>query len=383
MPNLFVPILIFSLSFLVCNSYVALGRQALAGGWKPIDASDPEVIGIGKFAVNEHNKEEKASLNFIKVVKGESQVVAGMKYNLTIKAADGSVDKNYEAVVWDKPWQKFRQLVSFKGTDPFSSVGDLETIQERERGWPALLLNMGSDGGRQCGPQACQSSFVFLWESYKPPMTIEEAILQIKKYWPSWDTRKWFSCISSETLRISQLCNNLKSILKSSKGILYAEQQKNILHQCRTLSLMWVGRNRLAPTHPESVEGILGYPLNHTWIDGLSLGERLHFLKHTFQTHTLGYHLFVLKSLFPDGITLLSIYSEVGGANITLNRFGIRLKAVVSIEPSKPRRKILRQWWENSDQKRELVQIATIKKLSSSKLGSLTDNFGVFDFIIC
>nr|GEX91736.1 cysteine proteinase inhibitor 5-like [Tanacetum cinerariifolium] len=115
MQNLFVPILIFSLSFFVCNSYVALGRQVLAGGWKPIDASDPEVIGIGKFAVNEHNKEEKASLKFIKVVKGESQVVAGMKYNLTIKAADGTVDNNYEAVVWDKPWQKFRQLVSFKG----------------------------------------------------------------------------------------------------------------------------------------------------------------------------------------------------------------------------------------------------------------------------
>ncbi|GKA39855.1 hypothetical protein Tco_0732448 [Tanacetum coccineum] len=46
---------------------------------------------------------------------------------------------------------------------------------------------------------------------------------EIKIYWPSWDTRKQLSCISSETLGISQLCDNLKSILKSSKGILYAE----------------------------------------------------------------------------------------------------------------------------------------------------------------
>ncbi|PWA84093.1 S-adenosyl-L-methionine-dependent methyltransferases superfamily protein [Artemisia annua] len=217
----------------------------------------------------------------------------------------------------------------------------------------------------------------------KPPMTIEEAIPQTKKYWPSWDTRKQLSCISSETLGISQLCDKLRNILKSSKGILSAEQQKYILHQCRTLSLMWVGRNRLAPLEPESVERILGYPLNYTQTDGLSVGERLHSLKHSFQTHTLGYHLSVLKSLFPDGITLLSIYSGVGGAEITLNLLGIRLKAVVSIEPSEPKRKILRQWWENSDQTGELVQIATIQKLSSSKLGSLIDKFGVFDFIIC
>nr|GEX35749.1 RNA-directed DNA polymerase, eukaryota [Tanacetum cinerariifolium] len=72
----------------------------------------------------------------------------------------------------------------------------------------------------------------------------------------------------------------------------------------------------------------------------------------------------------------------VGGAEINLNRVGIRLKVVVLIEPSEPRRKILRQWWENSHHTGELVQIATIQKLSSSKLGSLMDEFGVFDFII-
>ena len=76
---------------------------------------------------------------------------------------------------------------------------------------------------------------------------------------------------------------------------------------------MWVGRNQLAPIEPESVEKMLGYQLNHTQTDGLSVGERLHSLKYSFQTHTLGYHLSILKSLFPDGITLLYIYSGVGG----------------------------------------------------------------------
>ncbi|KAJ9559358.1 hypothetical protein OSB04_013972 [Centaurea solstitialis] len=202
----------------------------------------------------------------------------------------------------------------------------------------------------------------------KPSMTIEEVMPQTKKYWPSWDTRKQLTCINSETIGISQLCDRLRNILIDSKGLLSPEQQKNLLHQCSALNLMWVGRNRLAPIEPELVERILGYPMHHTREDGLSLGERLQSLKHSFQTDTLGYHLSVLKSMFPEGLTLLSIYSGVG---------------VVSIEPSETKRKILRQWWDRSDQTGELVQIENIQKLSSSKLESLIKKFGVFDFIIC
>ncbi|XP_076920635.1 cysteine proteinase inhibitor 5-like [Bidens hawaiensis] len=108
MPNLLITVLIV---LFICKPFVALG-----GGWKPIpDVTDPKVVDIGKFAVDEHNKEDNASLKFIKVVKGETQVVAGMNYNLTIIAADGSVENNYVALVWDIPWAKFRKLVSFKG----------------------------------------------------------------------------------------------------------------------------------------------------------------------------------------------------------------------------------------------------------------------------
>ena len=132
----------------------------------------------------------------------------------------------------------------------------------------------------------------------------------------------------------------------------------------------------------ESVERILGI----RWITlrhmGLALEKRLHSLKHSFQIHTLWYHSSILNLLFPDRLTFLSIYSGVGGAEITLNWLGIRLKDAISIEPSEPNWKILR-WWENLDQTGELVQIATIQKLSSSKLGSLIDKFGVFYFIIC
>ncbi|MFS7950511.1 putative Cystatin domain-containing protein [Helianthus anomalus] len=114
MHNLFITLLVIFFSSTKPSS--ALRGAVLLGSWKPIpDITDPTVISIGKFAIHEHNKETYASLKFAKVIKGDQQVVAGMNYNLTITAADRGVRKNYVALVWDKPWLKFRKLVSFKG----------------------------------------------------------------------------------------------------------------------------------------------------------------------------------------------------------------------------------------------------------------------------
>ena len=112
MRNLFITILIF----LLCNSSDA-ARRVLLGGWTKIpNVTDPTVVEIGKFAIDQHNKEEKSSLKFSKVVTGEIQLVAGLNYNLTVAAANGSVENNYVAIVWDKPWMKnFRRLTSFRG----------------------------------------------------------------------------------------------------------------------------------------------------------------------------------------------------------------------------------------------------------------------------
>ncbi|GMP76174.1 hypothetical protein CsSME_00032962 [Camellia sinensis var. sinensis] len=217
----------------------------------------------------------------------------------------------------------------------------------------------------------------------KPPMTIEAAIPHTKKWWPLWDPRKQLSCITFEINGVSELCDRLGKILTDSKGILSAEKQRDLLHQCRALNLVWVGRHKLAPVEPEHLERILGYPLNHTRDSELSLKERLQSLKHSFQIDTLGYHLSVLKSLYPGGLTVLSIYSGIGGAEISLHRLGIRLKGVVSIEPCERKRKILKKWWQSTGQTGELVQIEGIQRLASNKLESLIKQFGGFDFIIC
>ncbi|TMW81301.1 hypothetical protein EJD97_010507 [Solanum chilense] len=88
-------------------------REVLTGDWKPITNITKEVIEIGKFAVDEHNKEAKTTLKFQKVIKGQNQVVAGMNYRLVIEAKDGDSTHNYLAQVWDKP-DKSKSLTSFK-----------------------------------------------------------------------------------------------------------------------------------------------------------------------------------------------------------------------------------------------------------------------------
>ncbi|KAF6145022.1 hypothetical protein GIB67_013373 [Kingdonia uniflora] len=98
-------------------SPVSLGprKTGLAGGWQPIkDIKDPHVAKIGQFAVSQHNKVSQTNLKFDQVVRGETQVVSGENYRLVIEADDGVAKNNYEAVVWEKAWQGFMDLSSFK-----------------------------------------------------------------------------------------------------------------------------------------------------------------------------------------------------------------------------------------------------------------------------
>ncbi|CAL5210903.1 unnamed protein product [Lathyrus oleraceus] len=103
-----------SLLFLILFASATL-NQAILGGWTPIkNIIDPYVIEIARFAVVEYNKQKGATLEFEKLIKGESQVVAGTNYHLTLSAKDGSSSNNYEAAVSDQPLKHLRNLTSFK-----------------------------------------------------------------------------------------------------------------------------------------------------------------------------------------------------------------------------------------------------------------------------
>ncbi|KAL8105511.1 putative inactive DNA (cytosine-5)-methyltransferase DRM3 [Apium graveolens] len=217
----------------------------------------------------------------------------------------------------------------------------------------------------------------------KSPMSIQEGLPDTKKWWPPWDTRKHITFVNAKTTSISQECNTIERMLVDSRGSLTGKIQQDLLYQIQNSNLLWAGPNKLKPMEPEHIERILGYPVNHTLAAGISLTDRLQSLRHCFQIDTLGYHISGLKSRYPKGLTVLSINSGIGGAEISLHRLGIHLIRVVSIEHCEKNRRILKRWWSSSGQTGELVQLDNIRKLSGNKIETLMKNFGGFDFIIC
>lgn len=57
---------------------------------------------------------QNALLEFGKVVNVKEQVVAGAIYFITLEATDGGKKKVYEAKIWVKAWENFKQLQEFK-----------------------------------------------------------------------------------------------------------------------------------------------------------------------------------------------------------------------------------------------------------------------------
>uniref|UniRef100_A0A1D1Z3A0 DNA (cytosine-5-)-methyltransferase n=1 Tax=Anthurium amnicola TaxID=1678845 RepID=A0A1D1Z3A0_9ARAE len=216
----------------------------------------------------------------------------------------------------------------------------------------------------------------------KPSMTIEDALPHTKRWWPSWDTRKQFSCISLDNAGVLHICDRLEKMLNDAQGIITKEQQMDVLHQCKTSNLIWVGPHKLSPLALDQIESILGYPVQHTQIQGLMPNARLRELKCCFQTDTLGYHISVLKKMYPSGLRVLSVFSGIGGAEVALYRLGIHLKCVVSIEASQVNQKILEKWWHSTGQSGQLRQIEGIERLSSQKIETLIEEFGGFDIVI-
>lgn len=216
----------------------------------------------------------------------------------------------------------------------------------------------------------------------KPPTTIEETLPHTKKWWPSWDTRKQLSCLSSDTAGTVQLCDRLSKMMMDSQGFLSKERQTEIMHHCKKSNLIWVGLHKLIPIQPNQVEMMLGYPENHTEVLNLVAADRLRLLRDAIQVDTIGYHLSVLKSIFPDGVRVLSVFTGVGGAIVALHKLGIWLKCVVSVEAMECNRKILKRWWQNTEQCGELRQIKGIDRLTSQTVENYVKEYGGFDVVV-
>ncbi|PAN31393.1 hypothetical protein PAHAL_5G416800 [Panicum hallii] len=138
------PLLLLLVLVLLVSAPLAIGAAAMAGhvlgGVKenPAAANSAESDGLGRFAVEEHNKRQNALLEFVRVVEAKEQVVAGTLHHLTLEAIEAGRKKVYEAKVWVKPWLDFKELQEFvhKGDATTFTNADLGAKKGgHEPGW--------------------------------------------------------------------------------------------------------------------------------------------------------------------------------------------------------------------------------------------------------
>ncbi|KAL5202070.1 hypothetical protein ABZP36_013022 [Zizania latifolia] len=72
-----------------------------------------EAEDAARFAVDEHNKNQGAALEFARLVKAKRQVVTGTLHDLTLEVVDSGNKSLYSAKVWVKPWLDFKAVVEF------------------------------------------------------------------------------------------------------------------------------------------------------------------------------------------------------------------------------------------------------------------------------
>ncbi|TKR61462.1 hypothetical protein L596_028567 [Steinernema carpocapsae] len=104
------------------------------GGWKNMDVESSDVKDLSWTALKKINAESNDLFHLVpvKVLKAESQVVAGMNYKLEFEAAQSNCAKNkvnhdqlkaspcdlkesprrhlYVVKIWSKPWEDFEEV---------------------------------------------------------------------------------------------------------------------------------------------------------------------------------------------------------------------------------------------------------------------------------
>ncbi|KAG4185050.1 hypothetical protein ERO13_A09G208375v2 [Gossypium hirsutum] len=99
------------------------GCRNIMGGRTPVEdvENDKAMQALGRFAVEEHNKNQENDgdtsdqIKFSQVVGAEKQIVSGIKYFLTVEGIENGKSRMFDSIVLIKPWSKSedKQLISF------------------------------------------------------------------------------------------------------------------------------------------------------------------------------------------------------------------------------------------------------------------------------
>jgi hypothetical protein len=107
----------------LCAFVAADSTKPMPGGSSKVSVTDKGVTAAAVFAIRAQSKtiqnpkaQQQATLELVKIIGAEQQVVAGMNYRLTLSVKENGSLKTVEAVVWWQPWRKPKayQLTSWK-----------------------------------------------------------------------------------------------------------------------------------------------------------------------------------------------------------------------------------------------------------------------------
>ncbi|KAL9666820.1 hypothetical protein QQ045_001162 [Rhodiola kirilowii] len=110
----------FVLASLIAFSTLALepiDTTNLHPTWiKIADLSQPHVLTIARFAVEQHNMKAGTTLQLLEVMTGYRHIGEGMKYRLLLRVTNlaASTVANYETLVHEKDTKILKELIYFR-----------------------------------------------------------------------------------------------------------------------------------------------------------------------------------------------------------------------------------------------------------------------------
>ncbi len=120
MEHLLVLVMILSVGVVIPDTTSATDvnhagdEKQIPGGYSPADVNDPKVKEIAAFATVALSSSQNAGkLKLTRIIKAETQVVAGTNYRLTLRLVSSS---SYPrtliclVVVFDQPWTNTRKV---------------------------------------------------------------------------------------------------------------------------------------------------------------------------------------------------------------------------------------------------------------------------------
>lgn len=108
-------VLIFGVGLLMAmNSAAVKHEESFSGGFSEANVGDDKVNEMAAFATTALSSSQNAGqLTLSKIVKAETQVVAGFNYKMTLNLLTNSDSKPLvcDVVVFNQPWTKTLELI--------------------------------------------------------------------------------------------------------------------------------------------------------------------------------------------------------------------------------------------------------------------------------